>query len=81
MIPGTFTILDRGGDHFDVTFARHDIPAGGPLKAHPVYGAAALERYMGLFDVQLTAEQVSGGRRVGFGERFISTRIYDRDFQ
>jgi hypothetical protein len=81
MIPGTFNVFNRGGDHFDVMFARHDIPAGGPLKAHTVVGTRALERYLGLFDVQLTAEQVNGGRRGGFGERFISAQVYDRDFQ
>jgi hypothetical protein len=81
MIPGTFTIFDCGGDHFDVTFARHDIPAGGPLKAHPVAGAKALKRYMGLLGVHLTAEQIKEGRRGGFGERFISGRVYDSNFQ
>jgi len=81
MIPGTFSIFTRAGDQFDVTFARHDIPAGGPLKAHPVVGTKELEHFMGQFDIQLTAEQVNKGVCGGFGERFISAEVYSRYFE
>jgi hypothetical protein len=81
MIPGTFNIFSRGGDPFDVTFARHDLPAGGPVKAHPVVGIKTLEHFMGMFDVQLNAAQVNTIPRGGFGERFIRTQVYGRYFQ
>jgi hypothetical protein len=81
MIAGTFSILHLGCDGFDITFARHDIPYGGSVRAWRVWGEEALKAFMAKFDVRITRDPIAGMPRGGFGERFVSTTTYNRHFQ
>src|ERR1022692_4402668 len=49
----SFTFLRGGGIVFELLSPRHDIPAGGPLKAHTVVGTRACTEALCVFQSPL----------------------------